>query len=229
MPASSTLTDSKYQVEETLRLNAPIADAYAEGQRELLDPREPGDAHRPGHLLAADESVDRFREVLVGPRLVPADECGRARQDLAEVEVIQAPQDGIGGEGEFENDYAPAGAQDAVKLGHRRRRVGDVANAEGDGDDVAAGVGKRQRLGVAVDPTHLGRKRQRIWRPALRRLECLCFPSCDRKHLEREINANDSRPWISIFGERIPDLGEEQSQIASATSHINDDFAPFNI
>src|SRR5688572_24906305 len=133
------------------RLHTPVADADAEGHRELLDLPEPRRPHHSHHLLAADERIDRLGKVLVGPGLVAADEGSGAGEDLAEVEVVEAAEDGVGGEGELEDDHPAAGAEDAVKLADRGRRVGDVADAEGDGDDVAAGVGEGEGLGVAVD------------------------------------------------------------------------------
>src|SRR6476620_6499405 len=98
-------------------LYAPIAHAHAERQRELLDLAEPGRGHHAGHLLPADEGVDRLREVFVRAGLVAADEGGGAGEDRAEVEVVEAAQEGVSGKGELEDDEAPAGAEDPVELG----------------------------------------------------------------------------------------------------------------
>src|SRR5213083_1779208 len=68
-----------------------------------LDLSEAGGAHHRGHLLPADEGVDGLGEVLVGARLVAANEGGRAGEDLPEVKVVQAPEVGVGGEGELED------------------------------------------------------------------------------------------------------------------------------
>ena len=130
---------------------AAIADADAEGHGELLDFREAGGGHHADHLLAADEGVYGFGEIFVSTGFVAADEGGGAGEDFAEVEIVHGQQEGIGGEGEFENDEASAGAEDALEFADGGERVGDVANAEGDGDDVAAGIGEGEGLGVAVD------------------------------------------------------------------------------
>ena len=103
------------------------------------------------HLLAADEGVHRFGEVFVGAGFVAADEGGGAREDFAEVEVVQAAQDRVGRQGEFEDDQPAAGAEDAMEFADGCGGVGDVADAEGDGQHIAAGVGQRKRHGVAVD------------------------------------------------------------------------------
>jgi hypothetical protein len=49
----------------------------------------------------------------------------------------------------FEQDQPPAGAQDAVRLGHGRVVIGDRAQAERDEHRVEAVVFQLERLGVA--------------------------------------------------------------------------------
>src|SRR5438045_2231415 len=82
---------------------------------------------------------------------VAADPGGGSREDCAGVKVVEAAEQGVGGEGEFEDDQAAAGAEDAVELADGGGGVGDVADAEGDGDDVGGGVGEGEGEGVAVD------------------------------------------------------------------------------
>ena len=125
-----------------LALPAPVAHAHAEGHRELLDARKPRGGHHRGHLLAADEGVDALGQILVRPGLVAADQRGRARQDLAEVEVVEPAEQAVGREGEFQNDEATIRAEDAVELPKGGGGVGDVADAEGDGDDVGGLIGQ---------------------------------------------------------------------------------------
>src|SRR4051812_8993210 len=94
----------------TSSFDSPVAHAHTKRHRELLDLHEPRSAEHLDHLLAADERVDGFGEVFVRAGLVAADEGRGAGEDFAEVEVVQAAKDRVGGEREFENDDASAGA-----------------------------------------------------------------------------------------------------------------------
>ena len=112
---------------------------------------EAGLLHAGLHGVAGDKGVDGFGEVFVGAGFVARDEGGGAGEDFAEVEVVEGAEEGVGGEGELEDDEAAAGLEDAGEFVDGFAPVGDVSDAEGDGEDVGGGVGERKGEGVALD------------------------------------------------------------------------------
>ncbi len=102
-------------------------------------------------LRAGDEGVDGLGEVFVGAGFVAGDEGGGDGHDFFEVEIVEGEEEGVGGEGELEDDEAAAGFEDAGEFGDRVLPVGDVSDAEGDGEDVGGGGGEGEGEGVALE------------------------------------------------------------------------------
>src|SRR5690606_14742961 len=107
---------------------------HAEGQRVDLDVGEAGGFDVGLHLLARLEGLDAGGEVAVGGS-VAGDPAGGASHDLVEVEVVEPADQPVGRLGELQHDHAPAGPEDAAELAQGPQRIGDVSDAEGDGDD----------------------------------------------------------------------------------------------
>ena len=91
-------------------------------------------------LVALDECVDRLGQVFVCTTFIAGDQGGCAGHDVAEVEVVEAFEDWVFGQGELEDDDACARNSDTVKLAQGGKRGCDVADAEGNGQYVG-GVG----------------------------------------------------------------------------------------
>lgn len=130
--------------------HAFVADADTEGERFGEDVGEAGGFHAVLHGLSGDEGVDAFGEVFVGTGFVAADEGGGDGHDFTEVEVVEGPHKWVCGEGEFEDDQAATGLEDAREFVNGVAPVGDVADAEGDGEDVGGVVGEGEGEGVAL-------------------------------------------------------------------------------
>ena len=119
-----------------LWLAAAVADADAEGEGEGLDVAKAGVAHHLLHGVAGDEGVDGLGEVFVGPGFVTGNPGGSAGEDFREVEVVEGAENSVRRQREFEDDQAAAGFEDAMEFFQGGGGIGDVADAEGDGEDV---------------------------------------------------------------------------------------------
>lgn len=104
------------------------------------------------HFGAREECIYRMGEVFVGPGGVSRDPCGGVGHDLGAVEVVERADQGVGGDGKLQDQQSASRAENPSELPHGLQGVLYIANAERDGDHVAAGVGERKCLGVAVEP-----------------------------------------------------------------------------
>src|ERR1035441_8925403 len=94
---------------------------------------EAGSSDEGLHLRGAGEALDRVRQVRVCRR-VSRDDAAERGQDAVEVEGVE-PADEAAWMVEFEDGDLAAGAQHAVELGEAVGVAGEVAEAEGGGDE----------------------------------------------------------------------------------------------
>ena len=88
-------------------------------------------------------------KVAVGGRFA-GDETAEPGEDGFEVEVVECAGEAFGLVG-FEDAKLAAGAEDAVEFGEAFFVVGEVAEAEGGGDEVDGGVSDGEVEGVGFD------------------------------------------------------------------------------
>jgi len=100
---------------------------------------EAGGFEKLEHAGWAGEAFDRGVEVAVGA-LVAGDEAAETGQDRFEVDVVECAGEAFGLVA-FEDAKLAARAEDAEDLGEAFVVVGEVAEAEGRGDEVDGGVG----------------------------------------------------------------------------------------
>ncbi len=96
------------------------------------------------------KAADRFDQVAIGLGVL-GDGAAERGDDVEGVEIVERVEARHVDGGKFQAEKAPARAQHAMGLGQRRLDARHVADAEGDGDGVVTGIGKRQHLGIAVD------------------------------------------------------------------------------
>src|SRR6266852_4246435 len=123
----------------------------AAGEIAIAGALEPGGFDAVDQLGLCGEAADAFDEILVSVAIAD-DECADARQDLEGVEVVEPGENRQDDVTEFQAEEASARLEDAARLGEGGIDMGDVAQAEGDGIGVDAGIGDRQPLGVAAQP-----------------------------------------------------------------------------
>ena len=101
---------------------------------------EAGFAEEFDHAGRAGEALDGGVEVAVGG-LVAGDEAAEFRQDGFEVEVVDGAGEAFGLVA-LEDAELAAGAEDAEDFGEAFFVVGEIAEAEGGGDEIDGGVGE---------------------------------------------------------------------------------------
>ena len=93
--------------------------------------------------------ANRLSQILVAVAVF-GEQSAQLRQDLERVEVVDRLEP-LGGDcGKFQHACLAADAQHADHLAQGGVFVGDVAQAEGDGDKVEAGVWERQFFSIAL-------------------------------------------------------------------------------
>ena len=110
---------------------------------------EAGVADELEHARRAGEALDGGGEVAVGGG-VAGDEAAEPGEDGFEVEVVEGAGEAFGLVAVEDAELA-AGAEDAVDLGEAFFVVGEVAEAEGGGDEVDGVVGEGEMEGVGFD------------------------------------------------------------------------------
>ncbi len=123
-----------------------------DAKREAIegDVREAGGAKIGGEGFGTRKLANGFREIGIGVAAT-AEEGPNAGEDVEAVEVVDGAEGGVGGCREFENGGGAAGAEDAVEFGDAFAVVGEVAEAEGAGDEVEGGVGEGEGEGVGFE------------------------------------------------------------------------------
>ncbi len=101
------------------------------------------------HAGWAGEAFDRGGEIAVGGGLA-GDEAAYAGEDFLEIEVIEGSDEAFGLVAVEDADLA-AGAEDAEEFGEALFVVGEVAEAEGGGDEVDGVRGDGEMEGVGLD------------------------------------------------------------------------------
>ena len=109
--------------------------------------------HFVGDGLAGREGGDGRRQVFVGGAS-PGNQPANPGQDMERVEAIQGGKQRVKRLVKFENDDAPAGADDAGHFRKAALKVGDVTDAETDGDGIEGVVGEGQVLGIRKHQAH---------------------------------------------------------------------------
>ena len=110
---------------------------------------EAGGGHHALELVLRRMLADGLGEVLVAVAVV-GEQLAEARQDLERVEVVDRLEPVGSDFGELQHAGLAADLEHAVHLAQRGVLVGDVAQAEGDGDQIETGIRERQLLGVAL-------------------------------------------------------------------------------
>ena len=124
----------------------------AGGEEVEADVGEAGAGEQVGESLGRGEIEDGAGEVGVGGG-VAGDDAADAREDAREVETICGAKKRSARLGELEDGKAAARLEDAKEFGKAAVVVGEVAEAEGGGEEVEGGVGegKREGVGFKVD------------------------------------------------------------------------------
>ena len=110
---------------------------------------EAGGLHQPCQPRRVGKGQHALGQVGVGPG-VAAHQCADARQDVAKVHPEQAAEHPPGRRRKFQDDQPSAGRQHPPELGQAALVVGEVAESEGAGQRLEAGVGVGQLEGVAL-------------------------------------------------------------------------------
>jgi hypothetical protein len=154
------------------------------------------------HAGWAGEAFDRGVEVAVGA-FVAGDEAAETGQDGLEVDVVEGAGEALGLVA-LEDAELAAGAQDAKDLGEAFVVVGEVAEAEGGGDEVDGGVGYGEVEGVGFDGGYVVRAE---------------FLDAESEHLVGEVYGEDgggSGGGGAVFEER-------HGHVAGAAAEIEGD------
>lgn len=178
-----------------LLLLADVGDGDPESHGFLSDVTETCFVEHRDHLFATKEGIDGSGKILVCAGTIASDKGGCSGHDVFEVEVVPGSEDGVSGEGEFEDTDSAAGPENAIELCDGLFGFGDVADAECDGDDVDGLIGKRELCGVAVAE---GNRRLDTWMSGLPEL---FFVVGDDGHLVREVEADDACGGLPGKGE----------------------------
>jgi len=110
---------------------------------------ETGVAEKFDHAGWTGEAVDRGVEVAVCG-CIAGDETAEFRQNGFEVEVVNCAGEAFGLVA-LEDTELAAGAEDTEDFGEGLFVVGEIAEAEGGGDEVDGGVAKREMKGIGFD------------------------------------------------------------------------------
>lgn len=148
--------------------------------------------------------MDGAGKIAVGTGSVAGDQGCGARHEPPGVEVVEQAEWGKSGASELEDHESSAGTEDTGELAQGLRGVGDVADSEGDGDDVEGGVWEGEFLGVAFDVAEFG--------GVFVAESGLTLPSPD-EHFGGEVKADD------LGGGRA---GEQFGQVAGAAGGVED-------
>jgi len=118
------------------------------GEHRVADPLEPGAIHHQRQTLGRREALHRLGQVGVG--LAVAGEPPQQRHQAVEPQREEGRERGPLRLGDLEDHKPPAGLQNPGQLDHSAVEVGEVADAEADGDRVegAVVVGERERVPV---------------------------------------------------------------------------------
>lgn len=127
----------------------------AEGEAIEGDVGEAGGTEIGGEGFGTGKFANRLWEIGIG--VAAAAEKGTdPGEDLEAVKIVNGAEGGVGWRREFENGGGAAGAEDAVEFGDAFAVVGEVAEAEGAGDEVEGGVGEREGKGVGFEERGAG-------------------------------------------------------------------------
>jgi hypothetical protein len=122
----------------------------AGGEEVEADVGEAGTGDELGERFGRGEFEDGAGEISVSGG-VAGDGAADAREDAREVETICGAKKRAARLGELKDGEVAAGLEDAEKLGEAAVVVGEVAEAEGGGEEVEGGVGKGKREGVSFE------------------------------------------------------------------------------
>lgn len=98
--------------------------------------------------------ADRFYEILIAVPVL-GDQFPHFGDQAVGIFIVDFGEEGFLHLGKFKAVETPAGFEDAQRLGQRRVDMRDVPQAEGNGVDIDALIGKGQRLGIARDPVEI--------------------------------------------------------------------------
>ena len=114
------------------------------------DVGEAGGTEIGGEGFGTGKFANRLWEIGIG--VAAAAEKGTdPGEDVEAVEIVNGAEGGVGWRREFENGGGTPGAEDAVEFRDAFAVVGEVAEAEGAGDEVKGGVGEREGKGVGFE------------------------------------------------------------------------------
>ncbi len=177
--------------------------AHAPGELLLADLHQSGPLHHLCQLGWLGKGRDALGEVLVRTSAITGNPCGRPRHQVFGVQGIEGSNDAVGRFAELEDQQSPPWCQNASEFTNGHGRVGDVANAKRDGDQIHAPVGQFYLHGIAL--TKLGHGVTGA-RPPLRRF----FTGMD-EHFFRKVHAQRAG-WLGCR--------EQQRQITGPTGHV---------
>ncbi len=103
---------------------------------------ESGFFHQAGEFRTAGEFRDRLGQVFVGSLSIADQQLSDAGQDIAEVPLVGAAEQFVGGEREFKDQHFSAGLADASHFSQSGDGAGDVSESEGDRDDLERVIGE---------------------------------------------------------------------------------------
>ena len=163
------------------------------------DLAEAGRPHAVAEGLAVGELADGLGEVLVGVAVVLDEELADPRQDVLEVQRVDAAHHGPPRAGELQHRHAAAGGRDAGQFPKPRVGVRDVPQAEGDGDDLERVGRERQPLRVGLGVGHAAARGLLV--------------AGEGQHFVREVGADDGG---------VGRLGVRDGEVPGAAAGVED-------
>jgi len=106
--------------------------------------------HEGGEFGGKEEAGDGFGEVGVGG-VVSRDETAEAGEDFAKIPTIERAEKAGGRFGELENGDGAAGLEDAMDFAEAGFVIGEIAKAEGGGNEVEGAVSERKAESVGFE------------------------------------------------------------------------------
>ena len=97
------------------------------------------------------KAQDALRQVAIGALAVATEDLTDQRQHVAEVPAVEPAEEPVARLRELQDRDTAAGSQHADHLARARVGVGDVAQAEGDRDELKRVVGEGQGLRIGLD------------------------------------------------------------------------------
>ena len=161
----------------------------AEGHEVDTDGMKAGLFKECGEFVGPEETRNGLGKVSVGGS-VAGNEAAEFGKNLPAVETVEVTEKARGGLGEFKNGQSAAGLEDAADFPEAVFIIGEIAEAEGGGNQIEGAAGKRKAEGVSLQEE---KARDRVGRDG--------FFVGAREHGVGEVGTNDAGFGVTGEGE----------------------------